>query len=172
MPENIIQIRKILDLHDVAEKYSANTQGYRALCHLRQAAGHTGPDCGDKTGYQPDGQPACQCHQRHHQSPWTTGTIDHDIRRLLNGWCFVICLLTRRQENTSALQLLRKIGVNYNTAWKMKHKLAQMITGHQKLEYRVNQSIDLPAAIIAHLLYISAQSPTTCRLLIMTPRYG
>lgn len=158
MPENIIQIRKTLDLHDVIEKYSANTRGYRALCHLRQAAGYAGPDCGSKTQYQPDSQPACQCHQCHHQNLWTTGTIGHAIRRLLNGWCFVICLLTRQQENTSALQLLRKIGVSYNTAWQMKHQLTQVITGHQKLEYRVNRSIDLPAAIIDHPLYISPPS--------------
>ena len=91
---------------------------------------------------------------RAHEQP---GTIGHDIRRLLNGCFFVICLLTRRQENTSAFQLLRKIGVNYNAAWKRKHKLTQMITGHQKLEYRVNRSI-LPAAIIAHHLYISRPS--------------
>jgi hypothetical protein len=41
-------------------------------------------------------------------------------------------LLTQRKKSTSALQLSREIGVNYNTAWKMKHKLMQVMMERER----------------------------------------
>jgi hypothetical protein len=49
-------------------------------------------------------------------------------------------LLTQRKNSSSALQLSREIGVNYNTAWSIKHKLMPvMMEYHQgkKLSCRI-----------------------------------
>lgn len=43
-----------------------------------------------------------------------------------------IYLLTQRKKGTSALQLSREIGVNYNTAWQIKHKLMQVMMERER----------------------------------------
>ncbi len=42
-------------------------------------------------------------------------------------WFLASCLLTQRKKSTSARQLSREIGVNYNTARKIKHKLMRVV---------------------------------------------
>jgi hypothetical protein len=45
----------------------------------------------------------------------------------LTTWFLAIYLLTQRKNGLSALQLSRELGVSYNTAWKLKHKLLQVM---------------------------------------------
>ena len=42
-------------------------------------------------------------------------------------WFLAIFLLTQRKQSLSALQLSRDLGVKYDTAWRMKHKLMQVM---------------------------------------------
>ncbi len=84
------------------------------------------PDCGNNTGCQLS-RGLYQCHRCHHQTSLTAGTIFHGTHLPLTTWCLAIYLLTQRKSGLSALQLSREPGVAYNTAWKLKHKLLQVM---------------------------------------------
>ena len=64
-----------------------------------------------------------QCHKCHHQTSLTAGTIFHGNKLTLCQWFLAISLLTQRQQSLSAMQLSRDLGVKYDTAWRLKHKL-------------------------------------------------
>ena len=68
-----------------------------------------------------------QCHRCYHQTSLTAGTIFHATHLPLTIWFLAIYLLTQRKSGISALQLSRELGVSYNTAWKLKHKLLQVM---------------------------------------------
>ena len=68
-----------------------------------------------------------QCHCCRHQTSLTAGTIFHATHLPLTTWFLAIYLLTQRKNGISALQLSRELGVAYNTAWKLKHKLLQVM---------------------------------------------
>jgi hypothetical protein len=45
----------------------------------------------------------------------------------LTVWCLGIYHLSQPKNNVSALELMRLLGVNYKAAWRMKHKLMQVM---------------------------------------------
>jgi transposase-like protein len=134
MPKNAIQFQKGLGLHEFLEKYGTNEQCHQALHQLRWPAGYVCPQCGNTTGCQLKARPVYQCHKCHHQTSLTAGSIFHGTKLPLKKWFLAIYLLTQRKKSTSALQLSREMGVNYNTAWKIKHKLMQVMMERQRAE--------------------------------------
>jgi len=66
-------------------------------------------------------------YQCHHQTSLTAGTIFHATHLPLTTRFLAIYLLTQRKTGLSALQLSRELGVSYNTAWQLKHKLLQVM---------------------------------------------
>lgn len=134
MPKNAIQFQKGLGLHEFLEKYGTEEQCRQALYQLRWPAGYVCPECGNTTGCELKSRPIYQCHKCHHQTSLTAGSIFHGTKLPLKKWFLAIYLLTQRKKSTSALQLSREIGVNYNTAWKLKHKLMQVMMEHQSEE--------------------------------------
>ncbi|WXG55137.1 MAG: IS1595 family transposase [Candidatus Sedimenticola sp. (ex Thyasira tokunagai)] len=140
MPKNTIQFQKGLGLHEFLEKYGTDTQCSQALHRLRWPSGYVCPECGNATCCELKSRKIYQCHKCHHQTSLTAGTIFHGTKLPLKKWFLAIYLLTQRKKSTSALQLSREIGVNYNTAWKLKHKLMQVMMerqGKKKLTGRI-----------------------------------
>jgi transposase-like protein len=127
MPKNPIQFQKGLGLHEFLEKYASEQQCREALYKLRWPKGYICPDCGNTTGCKLKQRSIYQCHKCHHQTSLTACTIFHGTKLPLKKWFLAIYLLTQRKKSTSALQLSREIGVNYNTAWQIKHKLIQVM---------------------------------------------
>ena len=121
MAKNTIQFQKGLGLHEFLEKYATEEQCRQALYALRWPTGYVCPACGNTTGCQLKQRPVYQCHKCHHQTSLTAGTIFHGTKLPLKKWFLAIYLLTQRKKSTSALQLSREVGVNYNTAWTIKH---------------------------------------------------
>jgi hypothetical protein len=54
-----------------------------------------------------------------------SGTIFEQTKLPLTTWFLAIQLITQAKTGVSALALKRQIGVSYNTAWSMKHKIMQ-----------------------------------------------
>lgn len=132
MAKNTIQFQKGLGLHEFLEKYATEEQCRQALYALRWPTGYVCPACGNTTGCQLKQRPVYQCHKCHHQTSLTAGTIFHGTKLPLKKWFLAIYLLTQRKKSTSALQLSREIGVNYNTAWTIKHKLMQVMMERER----------------------------------------
>ena len=70
----------------------------------------------------------------------------------LTTWFVAIYLLTQRKNGLSALQLSRELGVSYNTAWKLKHKLLQVM--HER-----NQGETLAGRIEIDDAYLGGERP-------------
>ncbi|MCU7882414.1 MAG: IS1595 family transposase [Candidatus Thiodiazotropha sp. (ex Lucinoma aequizonata)] len=132
MPKNTIQFQKGLGLHEFLEKNGTDAQCSQALYQLRWPTGFVCPECGNTTGCKLKSRKIYQCHKCHHQTSLTAGTIFHGTKLPLRKWFLAIYLLTQRKKSISALQLSREIGVNYDTAWKLKHKLMQVMMERQR----------------------------------------
>jgi hypothetical protein len=55
-----------------------------------------------------------------------SGTIFEQTKLPLSTWFLAIHLITQAKTGLSALALKRQVGVSYNTAWGMKHKIMQV----------------------------------------------
>ena len=68
-----------------------------------------------------------QCRHCHHQASLTAGTIFEATKLPLTTWFLAMFLLTQQKNGISALELKRHLGVSYLTAWRVKHKLLQVM---------------------------------------------
>jgi hypothetical protein len=66
-----------------------------------------------------------QCSTCDHQTSLISGTLFEQTKLPLTVWFLAIYLLTQAKTGLSALALNRQIGVSYNTAWSLKHKIMQ-----------------------------------------------
>lgn len=132
MSRNIIQFQKGLSLHHFLNQYGQDEQCRDALYHLRWPNGFVCPECGNHTGCEIKSRKLYQCHRCHHQTSLTAGTIFHGSKLPLSKWFLAIYLLSQHKKSVAALQLMRDLDVQYNTAWKVKHKIMQVMFERQQ----------------------------------------
>ncbi len=140
MAKNPVQFQKGLPLHEFMDQYGTEEQCRDALFRLRWPNGFVCPECGGTSYCELKCRKLYQCHKCHHQSSLTAGTIFHGTRLPLKKWFLAIYLLTQRKKSISALELKRALGVSYNTAWLVKHKLMQVMyerQQHKRLSGRI-----------------------------------
>jgi len=116
MAKNPGQFEKGLGLHEFLEDYGREEQRRKAFHRLRW-------------------RPAAMC-------VCTAGTIIHGTKLPLRAWYLAIYLLIQRKKNTSAQHLSCELGVKHNTAWRLKHKLMQVMlerVREQSLAYRIEK---------------------------------
>ena len=68
-----------------------------------------------------------QCHRCHSQVTLTSGTIFHSSKLSLVIWMQAMYLMAQTKNGIAALELMRTLGVCYRTAWRIKHKLMQVM---------------------------------------------
>ena len=132
MRKNPVQFQKGLALHEFMAEYGTEEQCREALFRLRWPNGFVCPECGETSYCELKSRKLYQCHKCHHQSSLSAGTIFHGTRLALKKWFLAIYLLTQRKKSISALEPKRELGVNYNTAWLVKHKLMQVMYERQQ----------------------------------------
>jgi len=142
MAKNPIQFQKGLSLADFLKDYGTEAQCHEALAHARWHAGFACPKCGETRATWLARRRLMQCADRacRHQASVTAGTVFHGSRVGLTKWFLAIYLITQNKASISALALSRQLGVNYDTAWAIKHKLADVMlerNGTRRLEGRV-----------------------------------
>ena len=57
----------------------------------------------------------------------TSGTIFEYTKLPLTTWFLGMYLLTQSKSGASALSLKRQLDISYNAAWRLKHKLMQVM---------------------------------------------
>jgi transposase-like protein len=70
---------------------------------------------------------AYQCNACRTQTSLTAGTIFAGTKLPLTQWFRAIYHMTQTKQGVSSLELARRLGVQQNTAWLMKQKLAQVM---------------------------------------------
>jgi transposase-like protein len=131
MARNSVQFQPGLSLTEFFDRYGTEDQCREALFAMRWPSGFVCPECANTT-YCTLARGVYQCHRCHHQTSLTTGTIFHATKLALRIWFLAIYRLTQCKQGLSALQLSRELGVNYGTAWQLKHKILQVMLERNK----------------------------------------
>lgn len=124
MSKNKVQFQKGMSLSDFLARYGTEAQCEQALLAWRWPQGFVCPACGH-AGHCELGRGLYQCHRCRRQTSLTAGTLFAGTKLPLSKWLLGIYLLTQSKNGISALEMSRQLGVCYNSAWLMKHKLMQ-----------------------------------------------
>ena len=128
MPKNRVQFQKGLSMPAFLASYGTEEQCAAALFAWRWPQGFVCPDCGHAEGYSTiQTRGLLQCRHCRHQTSITAGTVFADSKLALTVWFLAMHLLTQQKNGISALELKRQLGVSYQTAWSVKHKLLQVM---------------------------------------------
>jgi len=125
--KNQVQFQKGYSLPDFLKDYGTEEQCRDALFRWRWPCGYQCPECGCSSYCTLKTRALFQCNRCHHQQSLTSGTIFASTKLPLTTWFLAIHLLTQAKTGLSALALKRQIGVSYNTAWSLKHKIMQVM---------------------------------------------
>ena len=90
---------------------------------IRWPHGYCCPKCGHKSAYFISTRNLYQCKECSYQVSLTAGTVMHKTRTPLLAWFWAIYLIAHDKRGCSALSLKKAIGVSYQTAWSMSHKI-------------------------------------------------
>ncbi len=126
---NRIQFQKGISLNNFLEKYGNEEQCEAAVEDARWPDGFRCPKCSSKDyyRYRRGSVKIFQCCSCRKQTTLTEGTIFHSSKLPLTRWFQAMFLLTQNKNNVSILELRRLIGVSYPAAWRIKHKLMQIM---------------------------------------------
>lgn len=129
MPINKIQFQPGLSLPDFFAQFGTEAQCEAALEKARWPDGFICPECGGEKHslVHRDGEKLWQCSACRKQTSLRAGTIFESTRLPLRLWFLGIYHLSQPKNNVSALELKRLLGINYKAAWRMKHKLMQVM---------------------------------------------
>lgn len=147
MSRNSIQFQKGLSLPKFVETFGTEQQCRDALFKMRWPNGFTCPKCGNTSYCELKARPLFQCHKCRHQASLIAGTIFENTKLALTTWYLAIYLLTQHKSGVSALQLSRDLGVRYQTAWTIKHKLMQVMLERQH-EKKLSDRIEIDDAYL------------------------
>jgi transposase-like protein len=125
MAKNQVQFQKGLSLPDFLEQYGSEARCREALFQWRWPSGFRCPEVGHTGCCQIAARQLFQCHRCHHQTSVTAGTIFEGSKLALRTWFLGMYLLTQSKNGVSALELKCQLGISYNAAWRLKHKLMQ-----------------------------------------------
>lgn len=125
MARNKVQFQRGQSLPAFLKQYGSEDACRQALFELRWPNGFKCPECGHHSHCRLNTRKLIQCHHCHHQTSLTARTIFAHTKLPLTTWFLAIFLLTQSKTGMSAMTLARHLGVSYNTAWLLKHKLMQ-----------------------------------------------
>ena len=127
---NQVQFQAGMSLEQFMALYGTQSQCEEALARCRWPGGFACPHCGAHKHYivwhgKAKTFQCCACTR---QTTLTGGTIFHSSKLALTKWFQAMYFLTQAKNNVSALELKRLIGVCYRSAWRVKHKLLEVMT--------------------------------------------
>lgn len=136
MARNSVQFQKGLSEAAFLELYGTEVKCRRALFSWRWPEGFICPACGSMRSciVKQEGRALHQCNACRTQTSLTSGTIFASTKLELTVWFRAMYLMTQTKQGISRLELSRRLGVRYDTAWKMHHKLAQVMMERDRLK--------------------------------------
>ena len=127
MARNRVQFQKGLSDRRFHELYGTEELCRAALFAWRWPKGFVCPRCGGGAYSEIRTRDLLQCRSCRHQASLTAGTIFHRTHLPLTAWFLAMHLIGQSKNGISSLELSRRLGVNYDTAWKLHHKLMQVM---------------------------------------------
>lgn len=127
MARNKVQFQKGLSLNEFLQRYGTEAQCCDAVAQWRWPEGFICPFCGADQYCQLAYRQLWQCNRCRRQTSLTAGTIFASTKLPLTTWFQAIYLITQDKKGVSAMELHRHLGISYNAAWRLKHKLMQVM---------------------------------------------
>ena len=127
MARNVVQFQKGLSEPAFERQYGSEEQCRAAVVASRWPNGFECPACGGKEYCLVKTRNLYQCDACHRQTSATAGTIFASTHLALHTWFRAIYHLTQTKQGISSIELGRRLGVTQTTAWKIKHKLKQVM---------------------------------------------
>ena len=123
MARNPVQFQQGLSLGAFLAAYGTEEQCHAALVALRWPDGFVCPRCGGRRHGVIGPRRLFQCSACRHQASVKAGTVFAASKLELTKWFLAIYLMTQSKNDVAALELMRQLGVRYDTAWLVKQKL-------------------------------------------------
>jgi len=127
MARNKVQFQRGISEREFRELYGTEDLCRAALYGWRWPKGFVCPRCGGDRCSEIKGRKLFQCSRCRHQVSLTAGTIFHSTNLPLTLWFQAMYMITQSKRGISSLELARRLGVTQTTAWKVQHKLAQVM---------------------------------------------
>jgi transposase-like protein len=127
MARNSVQFQKGLSEAEFHDLYGSEEQCQEAVFAWRWPQGFVCPDCGGRNHCVVKTRALCQCTSCRRQTSLTAGTIFAASKLPLRTWFRAMYHLTQGKGGISSIELARRLGVTQTTAWKLKHKLMQVM---------------------------------------------
>lgn len=127
MARNRVQFQKGLSEDGFEALYGTEEKCRRAVFAWRWPDGFVCPVCGGRTHSVITTRALYQCSSCLRQTSLTAGTIFAATKVTLRTWFRALYHLTQSKGGISSIELARRLGVTQTTAWKLKHKLMQVM---------------------------------------------
>jgi len=128
------------------EKFGTDEKCREYMYTVRWPDGFICPKCGGKEEpFQITSRNLYQCRHCTHQTSVTAGTIMDMTRTPLRKWFLAIYLMGSDKRGCSALRLKRELGIAYDTAWTMSHKIRKAM-GERDGLYLLQGTVEMDEA--------------------------
>lgn len=127
MARNGVQFQKGLSEPQFDDLYGTEEQCRQAVFDWRWPQGFVCPSCGHRGHCALKRRTLYQCNACRRQTSLTAGTIYAASKLPLRIWFRAMYHLTQSKGGISSIELGRRLGVTQTTAWKLKHKLMQVM---------------------------------------------
>jgi transposase-like protein len=134
MARSGIQFQKGLSLPAFQRLYGTQEQCEAALEKARWPDGFRCPRCAGHDHGLVHGRrlKRYQCRSCGHQATLTAGTIMQATKLPLTTWFLAFYLIGQAKTGISSLELSRHLGVKYDTAWLLHHKILRAMTEREE----------------------------------------
>lgn len=146
---NRIQFQPGMSLNRFLEDYGTEAQCEAALERARWPQGFVCPACASPSFCRVlHGRvKTFQCNRCHKQVTLTGGSLFHATKLPLTIWFQALYFLSQTKTGLSTLELRRRIGVSYRTAWRIRHKLMQAMWERER-STRLSDRVELDDAYL------------------------
>ena len=130
MSINRIQFQPGLSFEQFVERFGTEQQCEDALVAARWPSGWRCAHCDSSRFFHThaaSGRKLWECFLCGYQSSSLVGSVFEHTKLGLKTWFLALFLMTQSKNAVSALELKRQLGVNYKTAWLIKHKLLRVM---------------------------------------------
>jgi transposase-like protein len=124
------------------KQYSTEEDCRKRLFEIRFPIMFICPKCGCVEYYSIPTRNLYQCKGCHYQLSVTAGTVMHHSHLPLLTWFWAIYLVSKDKRGCSATQLAKELGLPYNTAWFLLHRIRSAMTQRDE-EYQLSGIVEL-----------------------------
>jgi transposase-like protein len=112
-----------MNLVKLIAEYDSESKCRERLAELRWPDGVICPRCESKSISRIKEREQYDCNKCRYQFSATSGTIFHDSHLPLSKWFLATYLMTESRKGISANQIKRTLGIAYQTAWYLCHRI-------------------------------------------------